>query len=59
MEHDGEQEKLMDNVTGLEVTDDGVVLTTFFEEPLSVSNVVISRIDFLGGTVVLNREPGQ
>ena len=59
VEHDGEQEKLMDNVTGLEVTDDGVVLTTFFEEPLSVTDVVISRIDFLGGTVVLNREPGQ
>ena len=59
VEHDGGQEKVMDNVTGLQVTDKGVVLTTFFEEPLSVRDVVISRIDFLGGKVVLNREPDQ
>ena len=58
VEHDGEQEKVMDNVTGLQVIGDGVVLTTFFEEPLSVADVVISRIDFLGGKVVLNREHG-
>ena len=55
VEHDGEQEKVMDNVTGLQVTDEGVVLTTFFEEPLSISDVVISRIDFLGGKVFINR----
>lgn len=59
VENDGEQEKIMDNVTGLQVTGDGVVLTTFFEEPLSVPDVVISRIDFLGGKVVLNREPDK
>jgi predicted RNA-binding protein len=59
IENDGEQEKIMDNVTGLQVTGDGVVLTTFFEEPLSVPDVVISRIDFLGGKVVLNREPDK
>ena len=59
VEHDGEQEKVMDNVTGLQVTDEGVVLTTFFEEPLSVSDVVISRIDFLGGKVFINRVSEQ
>ena len=57
--HDGEQEKVMDNVTGLEVTPEGVVLTTFFEEPLSVPDAVISSIDFLGGKVILNRSAGQ
>ncbi len=56
VEHDGEQEKVMENVTGLQVTDTGVVLTTFFEEPLSLEDVSISRIDFLGGKVILNRE---
>ena len=56
VEHDGEQEKIMDNVTGLQVIDNGVLLTTFFEEPLSVPNAIISRIDFLGGKVFLNRE---
>lgn len=56
VEENGELENVMDNVTGLQVTDDGVVLTTFFEEPLSVPGTVIKRIDFLGGKVVLNRE---
>ena len=59
VEQDGEQEMVMDNVTGLQVTDDGIVLTTFFEEPLSVPDVAITQIDFLGGKVVLNREPDQ
>ena len=59
VEHDGEQEKIMDNVTGLQVTDEGVVLTAFFEEPLSVPDAFITKIDFLGGKVVLNRMPGQ
>jgi len=53
IERDGMQEKVMDNVTRLEVTGEGVVLTTFFEEPQTVSDVVVSRIDFLGGKVVL------
>jgi predicted RNA-binding protein len=52
---DGGEEKLMDNVTRLDVNQDGVVLTTFFEEPLTVPDVVITRIDFLGGKVVLGR----
>lgn len=56
VENNGDQEAVMDNVTSLQVTGEGVVLTTFFEEPLSVPDVVISRIDFLGGKVVLNRE---
>ena len=52
---DGGEEKLMDNVTSLEVTKGGVVLATFFEEPKTVPDVVITRIDFLGGKVVLGR----
>ncbi len=57
VEQDGEQECIMENVTGLEVTGKGVVLTTFFENPLSVPDVEISRIDFLGGKVFLSRRP--
>jgi predicted RNA-binding protein len=53
---DGEK-KLMDNVTSLEVTGDGVVLSTFFEEPKTVPDVAVTRIDFLGGKVVLGRRP--
>ena len=59
VEHNGEQEKVMDNVTGLQVTDEGVVLTAFFEEPLSVLDAIITKIDFLGGKVILNRMPGK
>ena len=54
---DGGEEKLMDNVTSLVVAGDGVVLSTFFEEPKTVPEVVITRIDFLGGKVVLGRNP--
>ena len=59
VEHDGEQEQVMDNVTGLQVTDEGVVLTAFFEEPLSVPDAIITKIDFLGGKVILNRTLGK
>lgn len=53
----GGEEKVMDNVTGLDVRGDSVVLSTFFEEPQTVPAVVITRIDFLGGKVVLGRVP--
>lgn len=59
VENKGEQEKVMDNVTGLQVTDEGVTLTTFFEEPLSVPDVLIAKIDFLGGKVILQPDTGQ
>lgn len=53
IELEGKQETIMDAVTGLEVTEKGVTLSTFFEEPKMVPDVVIRRIDFLGGAVVL------
>ena len=46
LEHDGQQEKVMDNVTSLEVTG-------FFEEPKLVEAARVKSIDFLGGTVTL------
>lgn len=50
---DGRQEKIMDNVTGLEVTAEGIVLTTLFEEPKLLADARITTIDFMGGTVTL------
>jgi len=50
---DGHQEKIMDNVTGLEVTAEGIVLTTLFEEPKLLADARITTIDFMGGTVTL------
>ncbi|NOX80503.1 MAG: CooT family nickel-binding protein [Deltaproteobacteria bacterium] len=53
LERDGRQEKIMDSVTGLAVTTEGVTLSTFFEEPRVVPDVAVARIDFLGNTLVL------
>ena len=53
-EHDGEQEKIMDNVTNLEVTGEGVLVSTLFEEPKMVKEARVKIIDFQGGTVTLD-----
>jgi predicted RNA-binding protein len=53
LDHDGQQEKVMDNVTHLEVTGDGIVVSTLFEEPKLVHAARIKSIDFQGGTVTL------
>jgi predicted RNA-binding protein len=52
--HDGEQETIMENVTHLEVTGEGVLVSTFFEEPKMVKSAWVKNIDFLGGTVTLD-----
>ena len=62
VERNGEQETVMESVTALEVVDNGVILSTFFEEPKKIPDVVIQKIDFLGGAVVLKaarREAGE
>jgi len=53
VEREGSRETVLESVTGLEVTADGIVLSTFFEEPLVIPDVHIQSIDFLGGSVVL------
>lgn len=55
VEQEGQEEKILDNVTRLDVVEDGVVLSTFFEEPQEVKDVTILRIDFLGGKVFLGQ----
>jgi predicted RNA-binding protein len=54
LKHDDEQEKVMENVTHLEVTGEGVLVSTFFEEPKLVKSAWVKSIDFLGGTVTLD-----
>lgn len=53
LEKDGAEELLLENVTGLEVTTDGVVITTLFEGSKELQDVAIERIDFSGGKVYL------
>ncbi|MGW8161754.1 MAG: CooT family nickel-binding protein [Desulfobulbales bacterium] len=54
LEQDGGQEKIMENVTHLAVTGEGVLVSTFFEEPKLVKSAWVKNIDFLGGTVTLD-----
>jgi len=36
LERDGKEEPVMESITALDVVDDGVVLSTFFEEPMKI-----------------------
>ena len=59
LDQDDGQEKIMENVTHLEVTGEGVLVSTFFEEPKLVKSAWVKNIDFLGGTVTLNNKTMQ
>jgi predicted RNA-binding protein len=51
---DNNQEELvMESVTRLDVKDNGVEVSTFFEDPKFVPDVTVRSIDFLGGKVTL------
>jgi len=50
------QENIMENVTHLEVTGEGVLVSTFFEDPKLVKSARVKSIDFLGGTVTLDNK---
>jgi predicted RNA-binding protein len=56
LDQDDGQEKIMENVTHLEVTGEGVLVSTFFEEPKLVKSAWIKNIDFLVGTVTLDKK---
>lgn len=53
LSREGQQEKIMDNVTQLEVTSEGIVLHSLFEEPRLVPAARLQKIDFLAGTLTL------
>lgn len=52
LEKDGRQETILENVTFLEKTPEGMRISTLFEEPRLVQGVLKS-IDFLAGKVTL------
>lgn len=56
LDHDGEQEKIMDNVTNLEVTGEGILVSTLFEEPKLVKSARVKNIDFQSGLVILDNK---
>ena len=50
---DGQQELIMEDVAHLEVIDEGIMISTLFEEPKLIPGVTIKTIDFLSGKTVL------
>ncbi|MDH5298015.1 MAG: CooT family nickel-binding protein [Desulfobulbaceae bacterium] len=58
LEAEGEQKKIMDNVTRLEVLKDGVRISTLFEAPREIVSARLQSIDFLNGTVTLVHDKG-
>jgi predicted RNA-binding protein len=58
LENDGSTEKVMDNVTLLEVDERGVTVSTFFEEPKFVAGASVKRMDFNVGQVTLTTASG-
>ncbi|MEN8140905.1 MAG: CooT family nickel-binding protein [Thermodesulfobacteriota bacterium] len=48
-----EQEVIMENVTLLEVIDNGVEVATLFDEPKRVENCRVKRLDFNSNSVTL------
>ncbi|WP_417915362.1 CooT family nickel-binding protein [Candidatus Electronema sp. JM] len=53
VERQGSRETVMESVTTVDVTADGVVLSTYFEEPLALSGVRIRSVDLLNGFILL------
>ena len=56
LDQNGEQEKIMENVTLLTIEPEGILISTFFEEPKLVADAKLTKIDFLNGTVTLQAD---
>jgi predicted RNA-binding protein len=55
LESGGREEIILENVTLLETTPEGMRVSTLFEEPRLVKGV-LKKIDFLAGRVILREE---
>jgi len=55
MDKSGQEELLLENVTTLEVLENGLKITSLFEGTKEFLGVSISRIDFAGGKVFLRQ----
>lgn len=53
LEKEGGQETILENVSLLEVTEEGVSVSALFEAPRLVPQAMVTRIDFMSGTVTL------
>ncbi len=53
VERQGSQETVMESVTVVDVTADAVILSTYFEEPLTLKGMRIRSVDLLNGSIFL------
>ncbi len=53
LDKEGQQELVMEDVTQLEVAEEGIRVSALFEEPKIVPDASVKKIDFLSGTVTL------
>jgi len=54
VEKEGKEEVMFENVTRLDVIEQGVSVATLFEGSREIVGAVLRRIDFLGGKVYLS-----
>jgi predicted RNA-binding protein len=47
------EETILENASLLEVTEEGVQVSTLFDEPRLIEKVMVKKIDFLNGKVTL------
>ena len=46
-------EKIIEEVVKVEILNNGIMVSTFFDDPKFIDNVMIKEIDCLGSTVTL------
>ena len=54
METDSGPDQIMEEVTGLEVTPEGIVLISMFDEPRLISGATVKKIDFMATLITLS-----
>lgn len=55
VEQDGQEEVVLKNAAQLETVEEGIKVSALFEEPITITDAFVSRIDFLDGEVRLKR----
>jgi predicted RNA-binding protein len=53
METTAGKEQIMEEVTGLEITPEGIMLTSLFDDPRLVPDSTVKKIDFMATLVTL------
>ncbi len=54
METDSGPKQIMEEVTGLKVTPEGIMLTSLFDEPRLIPGSTVKKIDFMATVVTLS-----